>query len=432
MSSERRFEQELPSLLDELYVGSMPHYRDHILQQTARARQRPAWSFPGRWLPVVDITRQPVPALRLPWRAIGLALVLLALLVALAAALVVGARPKLPKPFGPAANGLVAYASGGDIYTADPVAGGSTAIVRGPETDLDPRWSRDGTQLAFERKASGDSGPGLVYVAHADGSGLTQVTRTPLANITNYDFSPDGTQLLISADIGGVPGILIAATDGSGTHQLDVGTPATYAAWRPPDGAEILFMDAASDGDGNIKAVSPKTGAVRTILGDESAAGRYRGHPTWSPDGSLISYGEWRDSVNFTVQVHIVGADGKGDRVLPMPSGAMWQAPESWSNDGTHLLVIRGYTGVADQTTRLVAAPVDGKGTGIEIRYPSAINTSVPVDWEWAPDDSTILGTPVSASGSQLDQVLLDPVKGTSRTVPWKSSSQPSWQRLGR
>ena len=47
MSSDRRFEQELPGLLDDLYMGLMPAYRDHVLQQTARTRQRPAWSFPG-------------------------------------------------------------------------------------------------------------------------------------------------------------------------------------------------------------------------------------------------------------------------------------------------------------------------------------------------------------------------------------------------
>jgi hypothetical protein len=50
--------------------------------------------------------------------------------------------------------------------------------------------------------------------------------------------------------------------------------------------------------------------------------------------------------------------------------------------------------------------------------------------WEWAPDDSTILGTPWNTSGDLLGQLLLDPVHGTSRLVPWSSDSQPSWQRL--
>ena len=75
MSSDRRFEQELPGLLDELFMGPMPAYRDIVLDQAGRTRQRPAWSFLERWLPMVDVVRQPVLAPRLPWRAIGLGLI---------------------------------------------------------------------------------------------------------------------------------------------------------------------------------------------------------------------------------------------------------------------------------------------------------------------------------------------------------------------
>jgi hypothetical protein len=42
MTSDRRFEEGVPRLLDDLYVGPMPAYRDQLLQQTARIRQRPA------------------------------------------------------------------------------------------------------------------------------------------------------------------------------------------------------------------------------------------------------------------------------------------------------------------------------------------------------------------------------------------------------
>jgi len=194
-----RFERRLPGLLTELAEPRTPDYFDDLLQQTARTRQRPAWSFLERWLPMVDIARQPVLAPRLPWRPIGLGLVLLALLAAIVAALVVGGRPNLPLPFGPARNGLVAYVSGGDIYTVDPATGDSTAIVRGLQTDSDPRWSRDGTRLAFERKTNGGSGPGLLYVARADGSDLVQLTPEPLSGIDDYSFSPDGKEILISA-----------------------------------------------------------------------------------------------------------------------------------------------------------------------------------------------------------------------------------------
>ena len=401
------------------------------------ASGRPGQSRDGGSPGLPSLVR-PVLAPRLPWRAIGLGLALLALLGALVAALVVGGRPHVPAPFGLARNGLVAYASGGDIYTVDPATGSSTAIVRGPKADLNPRWSRDGTELAFEREPGGSPSSGLVFVARADGSDAIPVTPEPLFNITNFEFSPDGKELLISAEITGLvgdsisgPGLYIAATDGSQIRQLDVGMPATNAAWRPPNGSEILFMDAgnSSNGYGSIHLVSLNGGAVRTILASAAASGRYRGHPAWSPDGSLISYGEWTDSGSLTVQTHIMAVDGTWDRTLPIPFAAAWQAPYCWSNDGNRLLAIRGYSGGVDQA-RPVVIPVDGSGTGIEIHFPGGMENTSPSDWEWAPDDSLILGTPADPSGVVLDQILLDPVHGTSRTLPWASTSRPTWQRL--
>ena len=295
----------------------------------------------------------------------------------------------------------MAYASGGDIYTVDPVTGNSTAIVKGPETDINPRWSRDGTRLAFERKGQRRLRPGApVRWRDADGSDLIQVTPDPLPAIESYTFSPDGKEILISASPDGFTRILIAAADGSRIRQLDLPGRATDAAWRPPDGSEILFMDDGTDSNGSdsgIYAVNAQDGKVRTILAGADAAGRFRGHPAWSPDGSLISFGEWMDSNGIDVQTHIIAADGTGDRILPIPTGAVWQAPESWSNDGTRLLAIRGYTG--GEQARPVAIPVDGSGFGIEITYPGGIDTGDVSAWEWAPDDSSILGTPSGCLG---------------------------------
>ena len=268
MTSERRFEQELPALLDDLYLGPMPTYRDFVLEQTARTRQRPARSILERWLPMADIARQPVFAPRLAWRTIGLALVLIALLVAMIAAFVVGSPPQLPAPFGLARTGLVAYENGGDLFTVDPVTGASSPIVSGPETDLNPTWSRDGQWVAFERKATVDAGPGLLFVARPDGSDLTQVTPEAFPNIQSYTFSPDGTEILIGVGLPEAQRLWIAAADGSEIRKLDLLTPVVGAAWRPPNGSEILIMD----GVGGIYAMDATSEDNRPILGRRPAA----------------------------------------------------------------------------------------------------------------------------------------------------------------
>jgi hypothetical protein len=86
-----RFDRELPAILEGLYLGPIPSYRDEVLAVATHRRQRPAWAIPGRWLPMADIASRPVFAPRVPWRTVGVALVIIAILLA-AIALYAGTR----------------------------------------------------------------------------------------------------------------------------------------------------------------------------------------------------------------------------------------------------------------------------------------------------------------------------------------------------
>jgi hypothetical protein len=385
---------------------------------------------------MVDIARQPVIAPRLPWRGISLAIALLALLAA--AAVLVGSQQRLPPPFGIAGNGLIAYASDGDIYAAEPVSGRATAIVSGPETDLAPYFSRDGTHIVFERKVSGDVGPGLLFVARSDGSAITLVTPEPVLLTQSllgepwpaYAFSPDGGSVLIATATKGVKTVSIAQTDGSGVRELTVEMSVYEPSFRPPNGAEILFVGADRQGvlGSGLYAVDPKSGAVRTIIepsGTYDLAGA-----TWSPDGSQIAYWRWGGpGEGLTARTRVISADGTGDRELPAPQGAVWNAGSAWSNDGSRLMIRRGYTPYLEDV-RAVVIPASGDSVGVEMRVPSLVNGACCAAWEWAPDDSTILGTLIDADGRPVQQVLLDPVKGEVHPTPWTSTSDPTWQRI--
>ena len=128
-------------------------------------------------------------------------------------------------------------------------------------------------------------------------------------------------------------------------------------------------MDTGTDSSGTdsgIYAVNVRDGTVRTILKGADAEGHFRGHPFWSPDGSRISFGEWTGVNGPDVETHVITASGTGDRVLPIPTSGVTQAPNSWSNDGTRLLVVRGYPGGFEQS-RAAIVPTDGSGTGLEI-----------------------------------------------------------------
>ena len=129
MNGTDRLERELTAWFADTAAPQTPDWTADILAATSTVRQRPRWSFPTRWLPAAVVprlprlTRQPVP-----WRTIAL-LALLGLLLAAAVTLYVGSRPRLPAPFGPAANGLVAYEELGEIWTVDPITGAREKIV---------------------------------------------------------------------------------------------------------------------------------------------------------------------------------------------------------------------------------------------------------------------------------------------------------------
>jgi dipeptidyl aminopeptidase/acylaminoacyl peptidase len=430
MTTERRLTNELPDILGDLAMGPYPDYIDDVLATTAEVRQRSAWTFPERWIPMVDTVRQPAFVPRLPWRSIAMAAVLLALLLA-AAAIYIGSRQRVPAPFGPARNGLIAYEAGGDIFTGDPANGAGTAIVSGPEQDVGPRFSLDGRLVAFERKVEGGR-KGQLYVVRSDGSNLTLVTPEPLALAPGdvgrawekYEFSPDGKALLIATMTGGFSTMTIAQTDGTGVRELDVGVRASEPSFRPPDGAEILFIGTQPSGRGlfvvdldNLKV----TEVLKLDPGFDLAGA------SWSPDGARIAYWTWGPGNGLTAKTHVIAADGTGGRELPSPPGAVWNAHATWSNDGTRFFIARAYTG-GFEDVRGVVIPADGSNFGFEVAR--HVETQCCAAWLWSPDDSKVLGRSTALIGGPRPPIVIDIASRQAIPAPWAVTSDPTWQRL--
>lgn len=381
----------------------------------------------------MDLVTERVATPRVPWGALGV-LALIALLIATTIAVYIGSQPRLPAPFGVARNGLIAYEAGGDIYTADPATGVATAIVTGPETDLGPRFSRDGTHLAFVRHVQG--GSGRLFVGRADGQTLVAVTPEPRVGLANYAFSPDGLEIMFTSGPEQQAELWIAKTDGSGLRPLAVGMNVQEMAYRPPNGAEIVFAGGRAIAEDNrprtieegngLYAVDVATGHVRPIL--DPVLGTGRDLIRMSPDGSRIAFSVSTEAPGRnTYRVHVVAADGTGETTLRMPDGATFQDVLAWSNDGKHLAVVRGYA-TLNQDMTLAVVPFDGNGFGVETDHglTGCCDTVV----EWAPDDTTILVKPFDLLGRPLQQLLWDPLTGATTPAPWAAISDPAWQRI--
>jgi dipeptidyl aminopeptidase/acylaminoacyl peptidase len=371
-------------------------------------RQRPRWSFPTRWLPASLVPRLPRIGMRpVPWRTIAL-LALLGLLLAAAMTLYVGSRPRLPDPFGPAENGLVTYAEDGDIWTVDPVTGERLAIVTGPATDLAPRWSRDGTRVAFLREVIPREH--LLVVANGNGSDVVESGASFVdADIDSIVWSPNGRWVAVAAGPATGRTMSLIETSTGEVRELDTPDIDVEMYWRPPDGRQLMYVRAIGD-DRQLVLVDVLDAEVKTApLGKPELGLRPGG---WTPDGERFVVHHWPGEVPYT---SLLDPETGQEERLEIAFGRM-------SNDGTRMV---GYGDFFRDPFLCVMSLPDGECV------PIAERDLLP-DWEhtaglhWSPDDRWIVVYPQDDRG----WVLLDPETGTPIEPAWSDRGVESWQRV--
>jgi Tol biopolymer transport system component len=430
MTTERptRFERVLPGLFDELADARTPEYLEAAIERASSRPQRPAWTFPGRWLPM-DISTRAVPAPRLPWRQLGV-LALLTILLAATLAVFVGSQERrLPEPFGLAANGVVAVERDGDIVTVDPATGASETIIGGPEADSDPMYSPDGTKLAFVRAVEGSDDQSLLMVAKADGTDVVQTTTEPITQLLSYSFSADGRELLITGVVDLRPQIFFVPADGAGEPRfLDVRLSSNESAIenafvRPPDGREVLVVQSQPDTDRRgIYLLDPSSGQTRPV--HEPTAPFDLFNASWSPSGEWIMFGQFAETPRaYVIRV----GDGSDARRVAPYSLVDADRPGSWSNDSTRMTI--GSRDVADGPFDVVVVGIDPDMEPVELDCTPFGLPSCEGDWIWSPDDTQLLGI-IEAEGEPARYFVADPDTGVVTHAPWTATGGLSQQRL--
>ena len=397
MTAEQRFDRDLPEILADLYPVSAPDYRLDLVRQIAATRQRPAWALPERWIPMTAIAlgRSVRP---LPWRTIGV--VALLLLSIAAVAIIAGSQRRLPPPFGPAANGSLVVAEGGDIFLIDSATGVKTLAIGGPAEDTEPLFSRDGTRIAFFRRADGANS---LWLADDRGGALRQLSTGSLFDFSQIEWSPDGKSILLTNSDAGKSAPAIVPTDGSAEHIVQIDMPIEGPVWLPS--GEILFRGLPQTGVG-LFAIRPDGTGQRTIVAPTGALQWDAQFYAPSPDGSEIAY-QWRPTPTAPMVLNVVPAAGGTPRAI----SSVESVNPIWSPDGTWI----AFWG--DDGTYVVRAD----GTTPERRA-----TPIRAAFRWAPDSSRLL---VQAE-EQPQAVLIDPFGGPDETVAWSAIEFPDWQRL--
>jgi Tol biopolymer transport system component len=400
----------------EARVREPEHLVDSVLERTKGARRLPSWLLPERWIPV-QLT---MPLRGVPRLAPVLLLIAL-LLAAIVAIVLVGSKPRLPDPFGPAANGEVTFLSNGQIYTANADGSNPRALTLGLRSAAMAVWSRDGTRLAYELISAKSTVEeptlfGDLVVVDANGANPITIERDA-KGMSPATWSPDGRWLLYSRLEGTLDQIYVAASDGS-SPPVRVGNPATVN-WAPvfsPDGTKIAFFVA----DSRV-AVMNRDGSDPRMLSTIAFGGL--GSFQWHPDGNRIVFSA---ATSEATDLWILYLDGKPEQHLRTPGRA--EVSPSWSPDGERLVYLTTTDG---RSFVLRLADADGSKERLLPGIYSGVSPT------WSPDGSRIAA--VNDLGSVARLTLLDPDDDAEAIVidgilPAASfiapkSDIPAWQR---
>jgi dipeptidyl aminopeptidase/acylaminoacyl peptidase len=418
MTTFERFERDIPELMTELAPTRVPDYFDDMLRQTASHRQRPAWSYPERWLPMGVIART-VPMRRpVPWRPL-LLVALLALLVAAGLVAYIGAPPRLPPPFGPARAGPILMSTAdGDLVSLDPVTGKTTSLVTSPETEDGATFSPDGRSMFFAR-VSPDQG---LFVANADGSNVHNVLG-PADRLTWIDWSPDSDRIVATGqDASGVPEILLIDPRGGPATTLRLGR--TFRIVQGRYGSDELILTEDVNNRVQFWVANASGSELRQIPASTDAINE----GAISPDGNRLAYATWGAGDGRGERLRVVDIDSGDDRLITthLDDQVVWQGAQ-FSPDGRKILTQRFIPGT--YTYRLVIIPVAGDGPdvplGVDHTSSGGLEDGSP-DVLFAPD-----GTKVYVRyHDDATTWLFDAATGSGTQVSWPSSTYVSWQRL--
>lgn len=202
-----------------------------------------------------------------------------------------------------------------DLYIVNRNGMNMRWLTRTPGMEDQPQWSPDGTKILFRGTDQQGTSPNL-YVINVDGSGLTNLTATLPARVTDRlhpAWSPDGSRIAFVATTGLAVKVWTMNADGSNAAQLttDAGFDAT-PTWSP-SGDRIAFTryDSAVPANGWDVMIVPVAGGapVRLALpGDQLT-------PAWSPDGHYIAVTGTVVAGQGTQNIYTMRPDGSGLRL---------------------------------------------------------------------------------------------------------------------
>lgn len=101
--------------------------------------------------------------------------------------------------------------TGWDIFTMFANGTGIVNITNSAGDDKRPKWSPDGTQIAFDSNRTGNQ---EIFLMNPDGSNLRNITNNSATDL-RASWSPDGSQIVFHSNRSGSWDIWLMNADGS-------------------------------------------------------------------------------------------------------------------------------------------------------------------------------------------------------------------------
>jgi dipeptidyl aminopeptidase/acylaminoacyl peptidase len=270
-----------------------------------------------------------------------------------------------------------------------PLGDGFTALdvdVIGGMPSVDFFWggidlSPDGTEVAFSWNRTGAY---ELYSAPLAGDRIIQLTESDTRSVSPR-WSPDGTQIAFTRDDAGTErmAIWIVDRDGADERKLTADDDAMHRdiAWSP-DGRSIACVANIGGKRFCIQLIDGATGARRQLTDGAYEDAR----PRFSPDGTWILFESWRTGSRIEADLYVMPAGG-GDAVKLDTRGGMSGDSQlaSWSPDGRTI----AFTSSARGRREIALVDLDGT-TATRLRY----LTENPFDEQhpvWRPDSRGVV-----------------------------------------
>ncbi|HEU4990281.1 MAG TPA: CehA/McbA family metallohydrolase [Gemmatimonadaceae bacterium] len=177
----------------------------------------------------------------------------------------------------------IAFAMRGDIWKIPAQGGQAVALTQGPHYYFEPAWSPDGTQLAVTMDVGGNLDIGVVS---AEGGDVRRLTTDP-HNDVEPAWAHDGSGIYFTSDRGGRFHLFRHNLSGGADSMVTDGFGDQFQPAVSPDGTQLAYVGSVRGflGTGGIWVMPTAGGEPRLVHYEES---EYRTKPAWTPDGNAF------------------------------------------------------------------------------------------------------------------------------------------------